>query len=187
LDDFAHLSVLISIVLGLGITNLLMGFARVIQMRARLKIYWPTLAWAVTLLLVHVQTWWSMFGLRKVPIWTFPDFAVVLMQPILLFFLSALALPDFDRDEALDLRANYFAQARWFFGMLVALVLVSLARSVILTGRLQGPADFGFHLIFIVGGAGGALFTNEIYHKVLAPVSVALYAIYIALLFTALR
>ena len=187
MDDFAHLSVLISIVLGLGITNLLMGLARVIQMRTKVKIYWPTLAWAFTLLLVHVQTWWSMFGLRNVHTWTFPAFAVVLMQPILLFFLSALALPDFDRDEALDLRANYFAQARWFFGMLVALVFVSLVRNVILTGHLQEPADLSFHLLFIVGGAGGALLTNEIYHKVLAPLSVAIYATYIALLFTALR
>ena len=66
MDDFTHLSVLISIVLGLGLTNLLMGLARVVQMRDRVKIYWPSLVWAVTLLLVHAQTWWTMFGLRTV-------------------------------------------------------------------------------------------------------------------------
>jgi len=187
LDDFTHLSVLISIVLGLGLTNLLMGLARVIQMRDRVKVYWPTLVWAFTLLLVHVQTWWAMFGLRTVENWTFQAFAITLLQPILLFFLSALALPDFDRDEALDLRANYFAQARWFFGILLALVLVSLLRSILLTGRLPGEADFIFHLFFIVGGAGGAIFANEAYHKMLAPLSAVVYALYIALLFTALH
>lgn len=187
MDDFAHLSVLISIVLGLGLTNLLMGLARVIQMRARVTIYWPTLVWAFTLLLVHVQTWWSMFSLRTVETWTFQAFAVTLTQPILLFFLSALALPDFDRDEALDLRANYFAQKRWFFGMLLALVFVSLLRNVLLKGRLQEQADFIFHLCFIVGGAGDFIFANENLHKLLALLSAVVYALYIALLFTAIR
>ena len=73
-----------------------------------------------------------MFGLRRVHTWTFVAFSLTLMQPILLFFLSALVLPDFDRDEALDLRANYFAQMRWFFGMMLALLLASLARCVVI-------------------------------------------------------
>ncbi|HEY6599239.1 MAG TPA: hypothetical protein VIZ30_08000 [Pseudomonadales bacterium] len=187
MDDFAHLSVLISIVLGLGITNLLMGLARVIQMRDRVKVYWPTLVWAFTLLLVHVQTWWAMFGLRALDTWTFQAFAITLLQPILLFFLSALALPDFDRDEALDLRANYFAQARWFFGILLALVFASLLRSVVVMGRLQDPADLIFHVVFIVASVGSMIVTNETYHKVVAPLGAAVYLFYIALLFTALR
>lgn len=43
MDAFAHLSVLISIVLGLGITNLLMGLARIVQMLGRVTVYWPTI------------------------------------------------------------------------------------------------------------------------------------------------
>ena len=187
MDDFAHLSVLISIVLGLGITNLLTGLARVIQMRDRVKVYWPTLMWAFTLLLVHVQTWWTMFGLRAIETWTFQVFAVTLMQPILLFFLSALALPDFDRDEALDLRANYFAQTRWFFGILVVLVFDSLVRTILIFGRLPDPADLLFHVGFIIGSSGGAISVNETLHKVLAPLSAAVFVLYIGLLFTALR
>jgi hypothetical protein len=186
MDDFSHLSVLISIVLGLGLTNLLMGLARIVQMRARVKVYWPPIIWAFVLLLVHVQMWWTMFGLRTFGPWTFQAFAVVLMQPVLLFFLSALILPDFDRDEALDLRANYFAQARWFFGMLLGLVFVSLLRSYTIAGYLD-EADFAFHLVFIVAGAAGVIFTNDVLHRLLAPLAVGVYALYIALLFTTLR
>ena len=187
MDDFAHLSVLISIVLGLGLTNLLMGMARIVQMRAQVRIYWPTLVWAFTLLLVFVQTWWTMFGLRNVATWTFQAFAVTLMQPILLFFLSALALPDFDRDESLDLRANYFAQTYWFFGILLALVFVSMLRNVLVVGHLQHQTDFIYHLIFVVGAAGGILLPNETFHKILALLSAIVYSLYIAMLFTALK
>ena len=173
--------------LGLGLTNLLMGLARIVQMRDRVKLYWPTVTWAFVLLLVHVQTWWSMFGLRTFAPWTFQAFAIVLLQPILLFFLSALIMPDFDRDEALDLRANYYAQTRWFFGILLALVLVSLVRTVVIAGRLPYGEDFAFHLAFIVAGVGGIVFKNELYHKLLAPLAVVVYALYIGLLFTSLR
>jgi len=186
-DDFSHLSVLISIVLGLGITNLLTGLARVVQMRGRVKIFWPAIVWVFTLLLIHIQTWWSMFGLRGVETWTFFAFATQLMQPILLFFLSALVLPDFDRDEALDLRANYFAQTRWFFGMFCAVLFVSLLRNYSVSGHLQDEADLAFHLVFFVGCVGGAIFTSESYHKVVALLSAGVYVLYIALLFTTLR
>lgn len=197
MDDFNHLSVMISIVLGLGLANLLMGLARVVQLRKQIKIYWPTLAWAFTLLLTHVQTWWTMFYLRGVETWTFPLFALVLLQPILLFFLSALALPDFDKNDSMDLRSNYFAQTRWFFGMLLAMLLISLLRGALLMGDLQAArdvsagnmqvtADILFHLVFISGVAGGAVLKNEKYHKVLAALSVVALVSYIATLFTAL-
>lgn len=187
MDQFSYLSVLLSIVLGLGITNLLTGLARVVQMRARIKVYWPTLMWVVTLLLIHVQMWWAMFGLRRVAEWTFPLYAITLLQPVLLFFLSALIWPDFDRDEALDLKANYYAQARWFFGILLALVLVSLVRYFTFQGNYPEEGDFAFHMLFVVAGVGGIVFTSELYHKIIAPLSVAIYSTYIILLFMALR
>jgi hypothetical protein len=143
--------------------------------------------WAFVLLLVHVQTWWSMFGLRTFAPWTFQAFAIVLTQPILLFFLSALIMPDFDRDEALDLRANYYAQTHWFFGILLGLVFASLVRTLVIAGRLPQDEDLVFHLVFLVAGAGGVLVKNELYHKLLAPLAVLVYALYIGLLFTSLR
>ena len=187
MDGFAHLSVLISIVLGLGITNLLMGLARVVQMRGRVKVYWPTVSWALTLLVIHVQTWWSMFGLRFVKTWDFVSFSLTLAQPILLFFLSALVLPDFDRDEAHDLRANYFVHVRWFFGIFIALLLLSLTRTYALTGRLPQEADFVFHLIFLVSCVSAVIFRNETYHKVIAVLAAAAIFSYVALLFMPLR
>jgi hypothetical protein len=187
MDAFEYLSVLISIVLGLGITNLLTGFARIVQMRARVKMFWPAIVWAMLLLVIHVQTWWSMFGLRNLEVWTFLNFSLTLMQPILLFFLSALALPDFDREESLDLKKNYFAHRRWFFGMIVALLLFSLARAYATDGRFQTGADLWFHIGFIAGALPAAIVANEFFHKLSALVaSTAIFA-YVALLFTVLR
>jgi hypothetical protein len=187
MDAFAHLSVLISIVLGLGITNLLLGFARIVQMRARVKAYWPTIVWGLVLLVIHVQTWWSMFGLRTVETWTFVAFSLTLMQPILLFFLSALVMPDFDRDEALDLKANYFAQVRWFFGIIIALLIASLLRSYAIGGRPPAAADLAFHIAFLAGAVPAAIITNERFHQLAALVAATTVFAYVASLFTVLR
>lgn len=187
MDAFTHLSVLISIVLGLGITNLLMGFARIVQMRGRVNVFWPAIVWGLVLLVIHVQTWWSMFGLRNVETWTFVAFSLTLMQPILLFFLSALVMPDFDRDEALDLKANYFAQVRWFFGMIIALLLFSLLRAVAIDGRLPATADLAFHIGFLAGALPAAFVTNERFHQAAALVAATAIFAYVASLFTVLR
>jgi hypothetical protein len=186
-DQFSYLSVLLSIVLGLGIANLLTGFARVIQMRTRVKLYWPVLVWAFTLVLIHIQTWWMMFGMQQRKEWTFAVFALVLVQPVLLFFLSALIWPDFDHDEELDLRANYFAQKGWLFAILIAIVLFSLLRTFVLVGHLQPPLDLAFHGLLIVTSAAGIALKNELYHKVTAATSTVLIVVYIAVLFADLQ
>lgn len=49
-NAFNYLSVLISIVLGLGMAHLLGGVARAISRRTTMSFYWPTLVWAFFLL-----------------------------------------------------------------------------------------------------------------------------------------
>jgi hypothetical protein len=187
MDSFSYLSVFISIVLGLGAANLLTGLARIVQMRARVTMYWPTIVWALTLLVIHIQTWWTMFGMRFVQTWDFVSFSITLLQPILLFFLSALIMPDFDRDEALDLKHNYFTHVRWFFGIFIGVLLASLTRSYVLGGQLPSPADLAFHVFFFVTALAMMIFRNETLHKLNAVLAAATMFVYIALLFMPLR
>src|SRR4029450_12114797 len=150
MDPFSYLSVLISIILGLWITPLVTGLGRLIQARARIRFYAPTLAWVALLLVIHVQTWWAMFGLRNHLQWSFAQFFVVLLQPLVLSLLAALVLPDLGPETIADLRANYFAHAKWFFGLLVLLLVVSLVKDVVVSGSLPNGVNVGAHVLFIV-------------------------------------
>ena len=42
-----------------------------IQARERVRVYWPSVAWIGLLLILEIQTWWSMFGLREHRDWNF--------------------------------------------------------------------------------------------------------------------
>ena len=62
MDEFSYLSVLISVILGLAVTQILKGFRGILLSRTRIRIYWPVIAWAALLLLVCVQSWWAMLS-----------------------------------------------------------------------------------------------------------------------------
>src|SRR5882762_4603287 len=69
--------------------------------------------------------------------WTFLQFAILLLETILLYLLAALALPNAFSAEIVDLRANYFRHARWFFGSFLAVLLVSLVKNVVMSGSCR--------------------------------------------------
>ena len=186
MDDFNHLSVLLAIILGLAITQILSGFRGLVHARARVRMYWPAIVWAWLLLVIDVQTWWSMFGLRNHHDWTFGQFAIVLLQTIILYMLAALILPDFGT-EPVDLKAAYFQQARWFYSLGVLAGIVSLCKDLVLSGALPDRANVGFHLFFIGSAAGAALTCREWYHKLAVLTTAVLFAFYIIFLFARLH
>jgi len=182
MEAFEYLSVLISIVLGLGITQLLLGFSRWLEQRNSFKAYGPAIAWSGFLLLVHLQTWWSMFGLRGYAEWNFLQFSIVLLQPILLFLLAVLVFPGPSAPHR-DLRRNFLDQRRWFFGLLIALLVVSLLKDLIRGGSLPSPLNIGFHLAFLVMAGWGSVGTQERVHRILAYTTLSLFVAYVAILF----
>ena len=183
MDPFSYLAVLISIILGFGITQLLSAVGRLLQHRKRVLIYWPSIEWAGLLLVLHVQTWWAMFGLRTYQHWSFVAFLLVLLQPIILYLLAALVLPDVSLADAGDLRTNYYDHSRWFFGLSVALLVASLTRDRVLAGHLPGTLNLAAHIVLLVGWGIGALTQREWYHRLLAPCTALLMVAYIAVLF----
>jgi hypothetical protein len=190
-EEFQYLAVLLSIVLGLGITQLLTGIGRLVQARARVRTYWPPLVWVALLLLVHVQAWWAMFELRGHAGWTFLTFLVVLLTPACLYLMAALALPDVaeatGEARVLDLRTHYYAQTRWFFGAGVATVAVSLLRPLAIDGRLPLDLDRGLQLVFLALTVAAAVVRRPRYHEVMTAASAVLLVGYVAALFARLR
>lgn len=185
MDEFGFLAVLLSIILGLVVTQILTGFRGLLLTRARVTIYWPVIAWAVLILLIAVQSWWAMFDLRTRHDWTFLQFAVVLSQVTILYMIAGLVFPDFTGNEV-DLRQNFYAHRGWFFGLLVAMLAASVIKELALEGRLPAPLNLTFHIIFAGGLLIGAVTSRERYHKVFVIFGLAIFMTYVVFLFTRL-
>jgi hypothetical protein len=187
MDAFSYLSVLLSIVLGLGLTQILTATGRLIRHRDRVRVHWLPLLWAGVLLLIYVQVWWSMYGMRQRREWTFLAFGVVLAQTATLYVMAAVALPEEIDPAGTDLGDYFDRQHRWFFGFFLATLAVSVVKDLILGGQLPDRLNLAFHAVFAVGCLAGMFISRRRYQEILAIGFAVGLLSYIGILFSRLH
>lgn len=186
MDAFSYLSVLLSIILGLAITQVLQGYRGLLLSRSRVKLYWPTLIWSALILLMAAQNWWASFGLATHQGWTFGAFASILIEVSLLYMMAAVVLPDIPPGERLDLESHYYREQRSFFGLSQGVILASLLKEYMIAGRLPPAVDLGFHFLFWATAFASMLIRWRRYHEIMAPLMALVIGSYVALLFARL-
>jgi len=85
------------------------------------------------------------------------------------------------------LHEHYWAHRRWFFGLFIVVLLISLSKDLILSGQLTNPVNLAFHFGFITLSAIALATRSSVYHKVLAVAAAATFCVYIIMLFARLR
>ncbi|MBN8728582.1 MAG: hypothetical protein J0H15_12895 [Xanthomonadales bacterium] len=114
---FPHLRIVLGMVLGLGISRLLLGFAGLVQHPGRYRLSAVHLLWAASILVELVLFWWWEFALSEIPAWTFGTFSFLILYTITLFLLAALLFPE-RIDEYGGYEAYLMRRRYWFFGLL---------------------------------------------------------------------
>ena len=71
MTEFEFLAVFISIVVGLGVTHILYGTARLIHNRGRQKIGKLHFIWTLNVLLILLLNWWILFLWADHAEWSF--------------------------------------------------------------------------------------------------------------------
>ncbi|MGH7521967.1 MAG: hypothetical protein ACREMI_11875 [Gemmatimonadales bacterium] len=112
---YQHVVVVMSIVLGLAVTQLLRGIAQLYRTRKRVRTYWLHWAWIVLLVVFSLLLWWTFWNYRSIQDWDFFRFVAYLSPTIVFYFLTAVAIPD-PSDAVSDLKEYYFANRVGFFG-----------------------------------------------------------------------
>ena len=124
---FEFIMVILSIIVGLGIAELLNGVASAIQHRHTVKVYWVHALLTVAIFLALVQQFWEAWGLRNVEGWTFLALLQMLGFPICLYLCASLLFPD--PIEGGDLEAHYYDAMRPLWILLgIGIVLATTFR-----------------------------------------------------------
>ena len=134
MTPFEYVIVLISIILGLGITFVLSGIVELIRRWNSVQHFWPYLIWIALVFVLHIQEWWATYELRTVTTWSLPLFLFVITYPILLFVLANLLFPAHWPDKGLDMKEFYFSNCNKFFMCVLFFALLSVMQNVIITG-----------------------------------------------------
>ncbi|MCS3785077.1 hypothetical protein [Salinibacter ruber] len=165
-----YIAALLSIIVGLGLTDLAQSLRELVRPRRTVNWHWLPLLWAATAFLLAVQFWWNSFSFLKGA--TSEFFLPYLVAFLLLYLTCAFALPDpgweppgsetgggfsiesLGTRAPLDLRAFHFSTAhrRWFFGVFIAFILTSQISSQIASlfaERSVNPQEIPGNLVLV--------------------------------------
>ena len=186
MDAFNYLSVLLSIILGLAVTQILQGYRALLLAKGRVRHSATVLIWSGLFLIFVAQAWWASFGLRDHTEWNFLTFVVIMLQMGLLYMGAALIFPDIPPSGDVDLGEHFEQHRGAFFGFLIAMLGASVLKSVALDGRLPAKTDLLFHVVLGVIGVVGIVARNARVQILLACATAGLFVAYVAVLFARL-
>ena len=130
MTQFEFVSVAISLVLALAVTDAVRALPAAVRSPAR---YWPHVGWLLTMLLLIVFTWWTIWFQREVS-WTALRFAYILFCPALISILTSL-LTHSDPSSIASFREHFHLNRRAFFALLLV-VCVNASFTAWVTGRV---------------------------------------------------
>ena len=147
MNPFAFLLPLVSVLVGLAVTDVAKSLH--LLLRARRRVRWDGLPLAASLVavLTTFNLWWRLFSAGDPgPYLTLGGFLPLAAQLLVLFLLNAAALPDEVPANGLDLRAFYEdnAPAFWtLFAVHVGILIATRAAGL----APGGPASGGWLLL----------------------------------------
>jgi len=115
---FEFLLIFVSILLGLGITELLSGVVRIL--RGELPAGRLHTLWILIVFLVQGQLAWGLWLLRSMDEWRYPEFLLLLSGPILLYMAAAVLFPA--AASSGDLDTHLMRRRRAFFLLMLSYV-----------------------------------------------------------------
>ena len=139
---YEHVLVVMSIVLGLAVTQLLKGAAQLYRARARVRTYWLHWAWTALLVVFSLLLWWTYWNYRSITEWNFICFVLYLSPAVAFYFLASIAFPD-PADNVVDLRAYYFSNRTGFFGTFAIYAVLAGLTAIVVRGLpVLDPSNF---------------------------------------------
>lgn len=158
MSHVAYLVVFLSIIIGLGVTDLLQSLRELIRPQHPTRWHWLPLLWCFFVLLGVANIWWANYNVLSYEVWTnYFAFLSLLAEASGLYLVCALSLPDVNREDPegatggedpvprsspIDLEKFYFSisHRRWFFGVGVLVLLTTQLTDLIAEVRVLGES-----------------------------------------------
>ena len=172
---FEFLMVLVSLIVGLGMAEILSGVARMIRCRDSLQPYWVHSVVVIAIFLALLQQWWEIWSLRDTPQWSFIGLIMMLAGPVGLFIFAHLLFPEPMR--AANIREYYYGVTRpiWLVAAATAILATSF-RPLVFDTELMSP-DNATSFVLVIAFVALAVTKRALVHACLVPVLLLLLLI----------
>ncbi len=125
ISPFEYVTVLISIILGMGITQLISGITNVVVRWESVKTYWPHTVLVLLIFIIHIQDWWATYELNSFQYWRLTTFLFIILYPVNLYMLARILFP-IRWGTATDLKKFYLENYRKIYLFMTFLPLHSI-------------------------------------------------------------
>jgi hypothetical protein len=126
ISAFEYVTILVSIILGLGITKILSSLAELLYDFRKVKFFWVHTIWVILILYIHIQEWFILYELKGYPAWKLPVFLFVILYPITLFLAASMLFPVINKDEAVDLKVFFLKSYKALYFLFLICIVLSL-------------------------------------------------------------
>lgn len=161
--EFEYVAVLVSIIIGLGLTHLLAGVAEMINRRGEFRLDPIHVVWTVTIFFLLTLNWWVFFQTRRVAEWTFGLFIVVAVWSVIGYLMAVVLFPR-RLAEGEHYGEVFERNRKWFLGLLIAYAGVDIALTALRGGLFKPPEYLPFSLHLVVLATVGIFVRSRRYH-----------------------
>ena len=179
MSQFEYVAVLISIIVGLALTQLLRGVGRMVVTKDGPRAYWVHLIWTLYLFINTALFWWWEFRLDTAS-WALGLYLVIIIYATLFFFASLVLQPG-KLEGVRNYKEYYYSRRRWIFGLLIALALwdfvdtLSKGVEYFLSYGIEYPVR---QLMLVTASVVAIITANERYHAVFATLWMIVFVVY---------
>jgi hypothetical protein len=160
--------ILVSVVIGLGLTEILTGAATLLRARKSVRFHWFHILFQTGVFFALLQQWWEFWDMEEMGEISYFAVLAILGPPVLLFLIANLLYPV--SPEGVDLEEYYYDQAPLLWGLVIAgTVLGTFIQPLIFGEPVLHPANLsGIPMIVICGIL--AISKRRPVHAVLGPI-----------------
>jgi hypothetical protein len=168
LSPFEYVVVLTSIILGMGITQLITGVAGIVLRWNDVRNYWPHFVLIILIFVIHIQDWWATYALRNNTSWNLPMFLFIILYPVNLYILARILFPIKWTPVPVNLKAFFFENFRKIYLFMIFLPVHSLIENLFIRDYHLKDQVVQFVLIVALGTIIILNRKDEWIHKALA-------------------
>jgi hypothetical protein len=168
LTPFEYVTVLISIIMGMGITQIRSGLANIILPWEQVKIYWPHFILVILVFIIHIQEWWVKYDLRSYQYWRLPTFLFIVLYPVNLYILARILFPIKWGTAEYDLKVFYFANYRKIYLFSITLAILAIIDNVFMMGFVIKDQIIQLFLLVVLSIVTVLKRKEEWIHKLIA-------------------
>ncbi len=142
MNILAHVSVFISLILGLAVVHLLGGISSMIDTRVKTSTYWIHTLWAINMLFAVVLVWLSSFVLSPLSHISAIHFLTLLGYSIVTYLMSGLIFP-VEGVEVTNFEAHFTSNRFRFYLLGLVFTLVDATDGLLEYSNTDLPLDVG--------------------------------------------